>query len=115
MAEGLEWATTSPPPAYNFAHLPVVRGRYALWAKGESRAVIGLAPDKRAALVTAVLDASPDHRTEFPAPSIWPLISALAVTGLFIASIFTPWGVVWGAIPVFIALVCWFWPKKGDE
>ena len=28
----LEWATTSPPPAYNFAVLPQVEGRDAYWA-----------------------------------------------------------------------------------
>jgi len=27
----LEWATASPPPAYNFARIPVVRGRDAFW------------------------------------------------------------------------------------
>jgi cytochrome c oxidase subunit I len=27
----LEWATPSPPPAYNFAHEPVVRSRRPLW------------------------------------------------------------------------------------
>src|SRR5690606_3880335 len=30
-AAELEWGTTSPPPPYNFAHIPVVEGRYALW------------------------------------------------------------------------------------
>jgi cytochrome o ubiquinol oxidase subunit I len=28
----LEWSTTSPPPFYNFAKIPVVRGRDAFWA-----------------------------------------------------------------------------------
>ena len=33
---------------------------------------------------------------------------------MFIASIFTPWGIVWGAIPVTIALIGWFWPTKSE-
>ena len=33
----LEWSTLSPPPAYNFAHLPTVHGRDAFWSsKSES-------------------------------------------------------------------------------
>ena len=35
----------------------------------------------------------------------------IATTVLFIWSIFTPWGVVYGALPVFVAMVGWFWPK----
>lgn len=27
----LEWATTSPPPVYNFAHIPIVHDRDAFW------------------------------------------------------------------------------------
>ena len=57
----------------------------------------------------------PDHRQVFPRPSIWPFLTAVATTVLFIWSIFTPWGVVYGAVPVFIAMVGWFWPKRPDE
>ena len=113
-AATLEWATTSPPPSYNFHPGPTVSGRQPLWHPDpEQPVVVGLASDKREVLVTRVLDAEPDHRYENPEPSIWPLLTALAVTALFIGSIFTPWAVVWGAIPSFIAMVFWFWPKKG--
>jgi cytochrome c oxidase subunit 1 len=59
-----------------------------------------------------MLDAEPDLKVEFPDSSIWPLLAALSVTGLFISSIFTPWGAVLGAVPVSITLTGWFWPKK---
>jgi cytochrome c oxidase subunit I+III len=34
---------------------------------------------------------------------------------LFIGSIFTPWAVVWGSIPVAVALIGWFWPKTIED
>jgi len=114
-AGGLEWFTASPPPSCNFEYTPVVPGRYALWSERAPGVVTGLKREKREVLVTHVLDASPDHKMESAKPSIWTLWAALATTALFISSIFTPWGVVYGAIPVFITLVGWFWPKKGDE
>jgi cytochrome c oxidase subunit 1 len=50
-----------------------------------------------------------------PDPSIWPFLSAVAVTGLFIGSIFTPWAVPIGAIPAAIAIILWFWPKRREH
>ena len=34
---------------------------------------------------------------------------------MFIGSIFTPWAVVWGSIPVAIAVTIWFWPKSPPD
>jgi len=115
----LEWASASPPPAYNFERPPVVRARDPLWQPiaeppAEATQVIGLAERTREALVTTVLDAMPSHRLAFPHPSVWPFISAVTLTGLFIGSIFTPWAVVWGGIPVAIAVTLWFWTKRGE-
>jgi cytochrome c oxidase subunit I+III len=113
-AATLEWATSSPPPPYNFAPLRTVSGRDPLWHPDpEQPVVVGIASDKREVLVTHVMDAEPDHRPEESGPSIWPLFTSVAVTGLFIGSIFTPWAVVYGSVPVFVTLVAWFWPREG--
>jgi cytochrome c oxidase subunit I+III len=115
-ASTLEWATSSPPPNSNFLRPPTVAGRDPLWeADPDQPIVIGLRADARDVLVTHVLDAEPDHRLRFPEPSIWPFLTAIAVTVLFVWSIFSPWGVVYGAVPVFVTMVGWFWPKSPDE
>jgi cytochrome c oxidase subunit 1 len=112
----LEWCTSSPPPNSNFIRPPTVGGREPLWDNAPDQPVVaGLRSDARDVLVTHILDAEPDHRQVFPSPSIWPLLTAIATAVLFIWSIFTPWGVVYGAVPVFAALVGWFWPKTPDE
>ena len=114
-APSLEWATGSPPPDYNFERIPVVRSRQPLWEPGFPVAeVIGLPDTAPTTLVTRVHDAEPDHIAVLVWPSIWPLLAALATSGMFIASIFTPWGLVWGAIPVTITLIGWFWPKEDE-
>ena len=115
-ASTLEWATSSPPPNSNFIEPPTVAGRDPIWDNPPDQpVVVGLRTDVRDVLITHVLDAEPDHRIEFPDPSIWPFLTALASTALFVGSIFTPWAVVYGAVPVFITMVGWFWPKKPDE
>jgi len=68
----------------------------------------GLRLDKRELVLTTVLDATPDVRDPSARPSIWPLLAAIAVNGLFLGSIFTPWAVVIGAAPATIALIAWF-------
>ena len=114
----LEWATTSPPPSYNFLYIPTVAGRDTLWTQpADQPVVVGLRSDVKQILITKMLDGEPDHIEQFPTPSIWPLLAALATTGLFIGSIFTPWAVVWGSIPVAVTLIGWFWPtsKQAEE
>ncbi len=115
-ASTLEWATSSPPPNCNFFAPPTTSSLDPIWDDPPDQpVVVGLRSDKRDVLITSVLDAEPDHREIFPEPTIWPLLAALATTGLFIGSIFTPWAVVIGAIPVFITLIGWFWPKTPTE
>ena len=108
----LEWATRSPPPPYNFAHIPVVESKSPLWdEKGELPVVTGLRVDDKELLLTTVVAATPDVREPIAEPSLWPFIASVATGVLFVASIFSPWAIVFGAIPAAIALTAWFWPK----
>jgi heme/copper-type cytochrome/quinol oxidase subunit 1 len=113
-APGLEWVTSSPPAAYNFAHTPVVTSRTPSWDESERLPVLsGLRVDARETLLTTVIDAVPSVREPSPEPSVWPLYAAIATAIAFIWSIFSPWGLVIGAVPAGAALIAWFWPKDG--
>ena len=115
-AATLEWATSSPPPPYNFAPQPTVASREPLWhPELAPPPIVGLGSDAREVLVTYLLDAGPDHRYPMPGPSLWPFLAALATSALFIWSIFQAQGVVWGSIPLFITLIGWFWPTTTKE
>ena len=110
-ADTLEWSTPSPPPAYNFVRLPTVSGREPLWTQTTDQPIVtGLRSERREILVTRLLDAEPDHRQILDGPSIWPLLTALAAGIGLVVTIFTPWGVVVGAVLCFATLTGWFWP-----
>jgi cytochrome c oxidase subunit I+III len=115
-APTLEWATSSPPPPYNFHHLPTVHSRSPLWRRPAVALVVsGLRTDMREILVTTMLDAEPDSRMRLPDPTIWPLLAALATGVTFIVLIFTPWGLPIGAVLIVPAFVGWGWPSRKDH
>jgi cytochrome c oxidase subunit 1 len=114
-APTLEWATSSPPPSYNFAFIPVVESSNPLWERGVLAVGSGLRVDRRELLITTVGAAEAESREASPRNSIWPFWTAVATSVMLIWSIFSPWAVVWGSIPVAIALIGWFWPKGTPE
>jgi cytochrome c oxidase subunit I len=115
-ADSFEWATASPPPNYNFEHLPVATSRYPLWDPEEDRTIVtGLRNDRREVLVTTLMDAEPQHRYVLPGPSIWPLLAALGVTVGFAGSVFNAWYIVYGSVLSGIAFIGWFWPHRPVE
>jgi cytochrome c oxidase subunit 1 len=112
----LEWACSSPPPVYNFEHIPVIASRTPLWEGADSIGqVTGLQVQRKEVIVTRGLDAVADLRDPVPTPTLWPFIAALATTAMLIGSIFKPSALVWGSIPVAVGMIGWLYPRKRNN
>jgi cytochrome c oxidase subunit I+III len=119
----LEWATTSPPPHYNFPVIPVVRSAYPNWDVEDREA--DRARLRRGELVfdeghetpaATVVDAVPDEVLEMPSESPWPLVLALCVAGLFVMLLVQHY-VVAGVFALLALLVlgAWHWKEPQEE
>ena len=105
----LEWTVPSPPPAYNFATVPVVHLRDAFWfhkhPEGSEKALEYTSPGT-----------APIH---LPGPSLMPLLLALgptvAAAGVLFIRMRLPY-----AVPVIVAgfvivlLAIWGWAFEGE-
>jgi cytochrome c oxidase subunit 1/cytochrome c oxidase subunit I+III len=86
----LEWATSSPPPPYNFAVIPTVSSPYPLWDEEDrqqdvrklGRGEMVLEGGHRTPAST-VLDAEQTAIREMPSNSPWPVTLAVAMSGVF--------------------------------
>jgi len=124
----LEWATTSPPPEYNFASIPVVASRHPLWDQrplptanpnGEGdEATKSLGPEgaeHHETPETTGLDARPMATLDLPHPTYLPFILALAIgvffVGLMIKAVLV--GVI-GIAAGIVGLTWWLWRTEVD-
>ena len=110
-AATLEWATSSPPPPYNFNWVPIVDSRTPLWSLNPLGRVVGLPADRMDVLITTFMDATPTHRYLLPGPTIWPFLLAVAAGLGLGGSVFNMWYGFWGALLCAIPLIGWFWPR----
>jgi cytochrome c oxidase subunit 1 len=109
----LEWATTSPPPEYNFAVIPPVLGREAFWALKYPRDASGQ-PASTPRPWIPVPEEIP-HEIHMPRPSYWPVVVALGVFMVLSGFIFSPIESAIGVV-LLVAGVCgWaFEPASGE-
>ncbi|MBX6363581.1 MAG: cytochrome c oxidase subunit I [Gemmatimonadetes bacterium] len=90
-AATLEWATSSPPPEYNFGRIPVIHNREPLWLPGKEE-VVEAAQARPGAI-------------HMPPPSFWPFFTAIGIVGTFALFLTGHWwapliGVAWTAIGI---------------
>jgi len=119
-APTLEWATSSPPPPYNFAVIPTVASRHPLWedrlgqpGRKASEFAQGLTLEQgREALGTTPVEAEPNVILKMPGDTITPLFLALAMTVLTIGLILVNWFIAAaGVVMVAAGILLWLWPS----
>jgi cytochrome c oxidase subunit 1/cytochrome c oxidase subunit I+III len=87
----LEWATASPPPAFNFPVIPTVSSAYPNWDRADREEDAHRLDEGSLVLeeghetaATTVLDARLDEVLEMPSESPWPVVLTVCLTLLFV-------------------------------
>jgi hypothetical protein len=119
-APTLEWATSSPPPPYNFAVIPTVASRHPLWEDrlGDEPATSSISrgmllSQGKETIGTSALDAAPDMILEMPEDSYAPLLLTIGLSVLFVAMLLKIWMLIGlGIVLIAAALVFWMWPRR---
>jgi cytochrome c oxidase subunit 1/cytochrome c oxidase subunit I+III len=97
-APTLEWATTSPPPPYNYAVIPKITSPYPMWdpqdrLEDSARLARGelVLDEGHETPATTPLDAELEDVLEMPSDSALPITLALALAGVFVMLLTGHW------------------------
>jgi cytochrome c oxidase subunit I+III len=119
----LEWATTSPPPPFNFTVIPTVSSPYPMW--DERDRVEDMRRVQRGELVLAeghqtpastVVDAHLDEVVDMPSDSPWPITLAGALALVFVFLLTGHWttAVVFAGATALV-LGAWHWRESARD
>ena len=118
-APTLEWATSSPPPSYNFEVIPSVASRHPLWesrlneAHGQSVIERGVVLDEHhETLGVSSIDAEPEIIFKMPSESYMPFVLMLCLAAFFAGLLAHIWALVAVAAGLgVIVVIAWLWPR----
>src|SRR3972149_6911506 len=108
-ARTLEWSIPSPPPAYNFAEIPVVRARDDFWHRKYVEDEQGRPLPILAGGAHGVEGHGEEghHAIHMPSPSYFPLIAALGFPLIGFGLIYDAALVAVGAAVLLVGLYGW--------
>jgi cytochrome c oxidase subunit I+III len=115
----LEWSVPSPPPAFNFATLPIVGSRHPLWEgrleEGSVRSTLKNGPvlaDGRETFATTPLDAEPSAVMRMPDDTVLPFLLAVSVGVIAYGLLFSLlWLAAAGVVGTAVCAIAWLWPS----
>jgi cytochrome c oxidase subunit 1 len=103
----LEWATTSPPPHYNFAKIPVVHSRRAFWDQKYGEPVVAETSNGKPGMMKVESKDQEHVHIHMPDPSYWPIILAFGIAVMAIGIIFNFFIVPVGLVIMLAGLAGW--------
>jgi cytochrome c oxidase subunit 1 len=118
-ARTLEWLTTSPPPEYNFAEIPIVTNRDEWWhrkyTEDDEGRLVKLAPSPESTIPPR-RDPEEPHNIHMPSPSYWPFVLALGLPIMGYGFVFQYWWLLGiGALVTFFGLNAWTSEPASEE
>jgi cytochrome c oxidase subunit 1 len=103
----LEWSTTSPPPEYNFADVPVVRHRDDFWHRKYTETPEGEPVRVFAGGANGHEDEEHEHGIHLPSPSYFPALAACGLPLMAYGVIYSPWLIVAGGLISLLSFFGW--------
>jgi cytochrome c oxidase subunit 1/cytochrome c oxidase subunit I+III len=125
-ADSLEWSTTSPPPHYNFARIPVVASRHPLWDQhpipeaesgpDEDTRSLGMAGAvARETPITSGVDTRPEGTLRIPTETYVPLACAFAIVMVFVGLLVAASVIaILAIVGIAVAVLWWTWQTEED-